>query len=357
MNKINALSLFACAGIGELKLHLNQIDTKVANELLEDRCKFYSYNHPNVDVICGSISDPNIKKQIISKSIANNVEYIQATPPCQGFSQAGNMDPQDPRNFLILDTIDVIKGINPKWVLIENVPGFARNSLLVNGSSINIIEHIKISLPNYNVTCEVLNAADYGIAQTRKRAIVLISRKDVKQLSFPPKHAKKVTVKDVIGHLPILESGESSNIPWHKALTHNDKHVLWMKNTATGKTAFDNPIHFPQKDGRRIIGFKNTYKRIDWNKPAPTITMLNSAISSQNNVHPGRLQANGSYSDARVLTVYELMVLTGIEKDWKIPYWAKETLIRNMIGECVPPCIPYEITKQLMDIKKELKNG
>ena len=47
-----------------------------------------------------------------------------------------------------------------------------------------------------------------------------------------------------------------------------------------------------------------------WDKPAPTITMKNGSISSQNNVHPGRLLPNGTYSDARVLTVAELSILT-----------------------------------------------
>lgn len=347
MKEIKALSLFACAGIGELKLENNGVKTVVANELLEERCKFYKENHPNTQIICGSISDAIVKKNIIDESIKNCVEYIQATPPCQGFSQAGAMDPSDPRNFLIIDTLEVIKGIQPKWILIENVPRFAKNSLIVNGKAINIIAYIIESLPNYNIKCEVLNTADYGIAQSRKRAIVLISRKDVKQLEFPKKHSKKVTVRDVIGSLPSLESGEKSNIKWHHALIHNDNHVLWMKNTPTGKTAFDNPVHYPQKNGRTIKGFKTTYKRIDWDKPSPTITMCNNAISSQNNVHPGRLMADGTYSDARVLTIKELMLLTGIDGLFNIPSWAKETLIRHMLGECVPPCIPYEITKQL----------
>ena len=347
---INALSLFACSGIGELRLHENGINTVVANELIEKRAKFYKENHPNTNMICGSITDLDIKKIIIDESIKNNVEYIQATPPCQGFSQAGAMEEGDPRNFLIKDTVDVIKGVNPKWVLIENVPGFARNSILVSGASINIIDYIRTSLPNYNVACDVLNAADYGIAQTRKRAIVLLSRNDVKQLEYPAKFSKRVTVREAIGHLPTLESGQKSSIDWHYSPVHNAKHILWMKNTATGETAFDNPVHYPQKDGRVITGFKTTYKRIEWDKPAPTITMSNGAISSQNNVHPGNLLADGTYSDARVLSIKELMIISGIDGLWKIPTWAKDNLIRHMLGESVPPCIPYEITKQLKGV-------
>lgn len=344
---IKSLSLFSCAGIGELLLEKNNIKTVVANELLTNRSELYKYNHPNVNIIEGDIHDENIKQKIIKTSIDNNVEYVQATPPCQGFSRAGKCNKNDIRNILICDTVDIIQQVEPKWVLIENVPEMINNSIVVDNKKIKIIDYISIRLKNYNIKYEILNTKDYGIAQNRKRAIILLSKKDVYQLKFPEKKDKIVTVKDAIGHLPSLESGEQSNILYHYAKIHNDNHIRWMKNTPTGKTAFDNQKHFPQKNGRKIKGYNTTYKRISWDKPSPTITMCNGAISSQNNVHPGRLQNDGTYSDARVLTIHELMILTGIEKLWKIPEWAKDNFIRQMIGECLPPCIPYEITKQL----------
>jgi DNA (cytosine-5)-methyltransferase 1 len=344
---INALSLFACSGIGELRLHENGINTVVANELLEDRCKFYSHNHPNVNVICGSISDPDIKKKIIEQCLANKVEYIQATPPCQGFSSAGSMDSTDPRNFLIMDTVEVIRAVKPKWVLIENVPNFAKHSLFINGAAINTIDYLKSALSDYNIDCRVLNTADYGIAQNRKRAIVLISSRNVKQLVYPVPHKKKITLKEAIGHLPSLESGRTSIIDYHYALNHNNNHILWMKHTPTGKTAKENFKYFPEKDGRPIKSFPNTYKRMSWDKPAPTVTTNSGVISSQNTVHPGNPLPDGTYSDARCLTLKELMIITGIDGIWKFPKGCKESFIRLMIGESVPPCIPYEVTKQL----------
>ena len=70
---------------------------------------------------------------------------------------------------------------------------------------------------------------------------------------------------------------------------HNERHKLWMTHTPTGKTSFLNKVYYPKKEsGERIKGFATTYKRIEWDKPAPTITMANGSISSQNNVHPGR---------------------------------------------------------------------
>jgi DNA (cytosine-5)-methyltransferase 1 len=347
---IKALSLFACSGIGELRLQENNIKTVVANELIEERCELYSYNHPSVKMIRGSISDPEIKEKIISESIANGVEYIQATPPCQGFSSAGSMDPTDPRNFLIMDTVEVIRKVKPKWILIENVPNFAKHSLFLNGDSINTIDYLKATLSDYNVDCKVLNTVDYGIAQSRKRAIILMSRKDVKQLVYPNPYKKKITLKEAIGHLPSLESGRTSIIEYHYALNHNNNHILWMKHTPTGKTAKENFKYYPQVDGRPIKSFPNTYKRMSWDKPAPTITKNNGVISSQNTVHPGNPLPDGTYSDARCLSLKELMIITGIDGIWKFPKDSKESFIRSMIGESVPPCIPYEVTKQLKNI-------
>ena len=90
-----------------------------------------------------------------------------------------------------------------------------------------------------------------------------------------------------------------------------------------------------------------TYKRIEWDKPAPTITMCNGAISSQNNGHPGYLKENGEYSDARVLTLKEILILSGLPDNWKAPEWASENMIREVIGEGVPPRLIESILANL----------
>ena len=147
-----------------------------------------------------------------------------------------------------------------------------------------------------------------------------------------------ITVRAAIGNLPSLESNQKSDLKFHYAPKHCDNHILWMKHTPTGKTAFNNEIYFPQKaDGTRIKGFATTYKRMDWDKPAPTVTMCNGAISSQNNVHPGRMLPDGTYSDARVLTLLELFRIMGLPDDWNVPEWASDNLIRKVIGEGIPP--------------------
>lgn len=343
---IKGVSLFSNVGIAETYLKKHNVSIVIANELLEDRAKFYKFCHPETDVIIGDITRDTIFNELIKKSKKLGVEFLLATPPCQGMSVAGKMDENDPRNRLIIKVVDFIKEINPKNVIIENVPTMLKTNIVVNGKKIKIVDYIKNELSSrYKISFNLLNAADYGTAQTRNRAIVLMSKIDYWKL---PKKQKQITVEEAIGHLPSLESGDTSNIKYHFAKKHNDNHILWMKHTPTGKTAFENEIYFPQKeDGTRIKGFSTTYKRMSWDKPAPTITMCNGGISSQNNVHPGRKKADGTYSDARVLTLKEIMILTGLPENWEVPEWASENLIRKVIGEGVPPKMIEELVKNM----------
>jgi DNA (cytosine-5)-methyltransferase 1 len=232
--------------------------------------------------------------------------------------------------------IDFIKATKPENIIIENVANILNFSILHQEKQIKIVDFIKEQLAplQYFINYAVLDASDYDTPQYRKRAIFLISRH--KMWHFPAKKPK-ITVLDAIGDLPSLESGQDSGIKYHVAKTHNQQHILWMKHTPTGKTALENAVFFPQKNNRKIKGFATTYKRIDWHKPAPTITMCNGAISSQNNVHPGRKIQQNQYSDARVLTILELLRLTGLPDDWNIPNWASDNLTRQVLGESFPP--------------------
>lgn len=342
--------MFASGGISEIYLNETNVDIVLANELLQERCNFY-YEYYKSDIICGSICDKNIYKEIIQKSKEKNVDFVMATPPCQGMSKAGRMQFDDPRNVLFLYIINIIKELKPKYCLIENVPEFIKTNYLDidTKQSKPIMEKIKEELlQHYNIDYSVLNAQDFGVPQSRKRAIVLLSRKDLPIWNIPNTKMNIITVRETIGHLISLESNEKcidknnkikdqNMINWHNSLKHNDNHILWMKHTPSGMTAFKNKIHFPQKDGRKIKGFNTTYKRIDWDKPSPTITMSSGSISSQNNVHPGRKLNNDTYSDARALTIYELMLLNSIKKDWNIPKMATDKLLRHLFGESVPP--------------------
>lgn len=342
--RIKGVSLFSSSGIGEAFFKDAGIDIVVANELLEDRANLYANLYKDTKMICGDILDKKIFNQIVKES-GSDVDFLVATPPCQGMSVAGkNRDlytmHTDMRNLLVFKVIDLIKIKKPDYVLIENVPNFLKVKLPHKGK-LALLEDILNDLfgKEYEIDTKVMDASDYGVPQRRLRALVKMNKKGL-VWNWPAKSSKKVTVKEAIGHLPTLESGGKSNIPWHFARKHSESHTLWMKHTPTGKSAFENNVHYPKKDnGQRIKSYMTTYRRIRWDEPSPTITMRNDAISSQLNVHPGRKLKNGTYSDARVLTPLELMILASLPKNWNLPKDTPETLIRKSLGESVPPLL------------------
>ena len=349
MEKINALSLFASSGIGEFYLNEIDINVKVANELLENRANIYKKLYPNSNMICGDITNPKTYKKIIKAAKKEKCNLVIATPPCQGMSVAGKMDKNDSRNTLIISAIDSILDLDADFALIENVPGMLKFVIKIENEWVKITDYILNKLDStYNISFNIVNVADHGTPQSRKRSIILISKRSLKINWKIPDKEKQITVEEAIGHLPSLESEEKSDIKYHYAKKHKAEHILWMKHTPTGQTALNNEKYFPNINGRKIKGFLTTYKRIRWDAPSPTITMCNGAVSSQNNVHPGRKNKDGTYSDARVLTLLELFLLMGLPSDPSFPKDTTENQIRHILGEAVPPILLKKILDQIL---------
>ena len=347
--RLTGISLFASAGIGETYFKEVGIDIKLANELVEKRAKLYRAINPETTVVCGDITKEEVFSEIIA-SCPEKVDFILASPPCQGMSLAGKNRSQktmeaDERNYLITYVVKAIKATNPDYVLVENVPALLKLELQYAGRYRTVLAILQYEFGNqYEIDSLIVDSADYGVPQTRLRAIIKMNRKGTKW-SWPQKK-DKVTVRDAIGHLPSLEAGECSEIKWHFARKHSADNILWMKHTPTGKSAFSNPVYYPQKkDGTRVKGYESSYRRIKWDAPAPTITVRNDCIASQRNVHPGRPLPDGTYSDARVLTPLELMILNSLPTDWNIPDDTPELLIRQCIGESIPPLMLKEIVR------------
>lgn len=108
-----------------------------------------------------------------------------------------------------------------------------------------------------------------------------------------------------------------------------------------------------KKNGEKVKGYDTTYHRLFWEKPAATITKWNGIMGSQNNVHPGKFWKNDEngeplYTNPRVLTIYELLIVSSLPTDWDIPDWANDQLIRFVIGEGVPPLMVKKIIEPVM---------
>ena len=352
---MRGISLFASAGIGETYLSEVGVNIIVANELIKRRADLHSCLYPNCKTICGDITDHNVFAEIIGTS--KDIDFLLASPPCQGMSIAGKNRHQetmitDKRNFLINYVFDAIELLSPKYVLIENVKQLLKIKLPYKDNLYTVVEILNMKFgEKYEIEGRVVDAADYGVPQTRIRAIIKMYPKD-SQWNWPTPVSHKKTVEDTIGHLPSLEAGEDSGIKWHFARPHTKNNILCMKHTPTGCSAFANKEYYPKKeDGTRIKGYESSYRRIKWNEPAPTITMRNDCIASQRNVHPGRLLPDGTYSDARVLTPLELMLLNSLPENWNIPEHTPEILIRQVIGESIPPLMIKKIVEEIPELK------
>lgn len=379
--KLRGLSLFANVGVAEAYLEQIGVDMRIANELLPQRAQFYADVYPHTRMVCGDIMDDSLRDKLVSDAIEENVNFVMATPPCQGMSMAGNRLEFDIRNELIYYAVDIIKRVNPEYALIENVPTILKTKIAVDGEIMLIPDYLKLELGDrYRFNSDsLIKAMDYGVPQMRERNIFLLVRKDKNVDWHFPEKERMITLEEAIGGLPsvdpLLREGEEQTLKhfpdfikkreaaariskWHHPPVHSWKQVEWMMHTPTGKSAIYNEVYYPQKaNGEHIVAHHNHYRRMAWDKPSRTITQNNGVISSLACVHPGRPYTSKDgqvlYSDPRVLTIYEVLIVSSLPVDWPIPDWADDNLIRKVIGEGIPPKLIKVIVEQLLNQLKD----
>jgi len=376
---MKTLSLFSNIGVAEAYLSAIGVDIVLANELVARRAELYSQIYPNTEMICGDITNEEVKTRIIERAKSLGVTAIMAAPPCQGMSRAyRTKKADDERNLLILPVIEITKKLRPKHVFIENVPAFSDTIIHVNNSITTIADQINKELgKQYHISSSRIDTMNFSVPQTRKREIILLTRRDISELwRIPKEDTSLVSLEVAIGDLPSLdpkvtdisEKELRSLFPeflsklknaqkiskWHKPPTHIKRQVVTMMHTPTGKTAFDNDKHIPIKsDGKPVVGYKSTYRRLRWSDPASTVTMDNRKISSQNNVHPGRYigqneSGDAIYSDARALSLFEIMRIMSLPDDWPLPDDVNEAFVRSVIGEGIPPLFVKKVFDEIM---------
>ena len=253
MKKLRGLSLFSNVGIAEAGLSALDVDMIYANELLKDRARFYSCVHPETEVVDGDITNDDIRTILVNKAKESNVNFVLATPPCQGMSEAGNRFEFDERNQLITYAVDVIQRVKPEFAIIENVPTILHTKIFVDGNVMLIPDYLKHVLSDYHFNSEsLIKAMDHGIPQMRERNIYLLVRNDIDLVWEFPEKEPVVTLESAIGHLPSLDPmlREGLNFtlekfpdfeikrrkglkvsPWHFPPTHSWKQVEWMMHT------------------------------------------------------------------------------------------------------------------------------
>lgn len=381
--QFNCLSLFASAGVAETYFADHGINVKVASEILKERVDIYRHLYPEVNMFLGDITNQDNYHNIIKAAKKAKCDFIMATPPCQGMSSAGKMLKDDPRNRLIINVVDAIKDINPKFVIIENVPEILTTKIKIEDEWTLISDYLVTELGELYIfnKRKVVNAMNYKVPQSRERCIFLLARKDQNiHWEFPEPSDELITMRMAIGDLPSLDPdvtdiSEKERLllfphyyekkaaglavsRWHCPPKHKMRHVIAMMHTPEGNTAWNNQIYYPTlADGTKSKGYKNTYKRQWWDKPAYTITKYTSRIGSQENGHPGYPIVDSDneeerlWSDPRTMTIFELMRLTSLPDEWGIPDSASTNVIREILGEGVPPRL---IEQALISLEKQL---
>ena len=204
------ISLFSGCGGSSLGYKWAGFDELLAIDFDRNSVETFKLNFPDVPVWQRDICKISGKEIVDFCGIKEeDLDLLDASPPCQGFSIVGKRKVMDTRNSLFLELVRLIKEIRPKTFLMENVPGMMRGRM--KGKFIEIMEALKGT--GYDVKCKLMNAKYYNVPQSRQRLIWIGVRKDLNiQPSFPEPSNKLITVKRAIGHLEESEKDKRKRV-------------------------------------------------------------------------------------------------------------------------------------------------
>lgn len=380
-NKPTYVSLFSSAGVGCYGFKLEGFECIATNELLEKRlniqkinkkCKFES------GYIAADIKE-NATKNLIYGEIKkwdklgnDRVDVVIATPPCQGMSVANHKkkDKEIERNSLIKESVDLIKNINPRFFVFENVAAFWKTGCLdKTGCVVTIGEMITEELGgSYLIHNEVLNLKNYGSNSSRTRTLVIgVDKKfsdDISAIELMPDYTVEKTLFEVIGNMKSLNWGEYDSEDFFHSFRTYPKHMLpWIEHLEEGQSAFNNKSDElkPHRivNGELVINKSknaNKYTRQIYNKVAPCIHTRNDQMASQNTVHPIDNRVFSIRELMRMMTIpdsfkwldYDLSYLNQLSAVEKQKISKKEEMnIRQSIGEAVPTVIFQQIAAKI----------
>nr|WP_241888818.1 DNA cytosine methyltransferase [Helicobacter pylori] len=229
------------------------------NEILEKRLNIQRINRKcklDESYISGNIKKPETKEKILkqigfySKKFGNDrVDLVIATPPCQGMSVANHKKKNDEikRNSLVIESVDLIKQIKPRFFILENVPSFYKTGCIdKNDNLLEIGSMIEQNLSgDYMLYDEVINFKNFGANSSRTRTLVIGVCKEFKDftsaLEFFPDFKQEKTLKEVIGSLKPLTWGEYDSADFYHSFRTYPKHMQeWIKDLKEGQSAFEN---------------------------------------------------------------------------------------------------------------------
>ncbi len=348
MSTLNVLDLFC--GAGGLSYGFESAGFNVLLGIDSDAkaLETFELNHKGAKALCGDITQIEYEKDIKPLLGENRIDVIIGGPPCQGMSLSGPRKFDDPRNKLYLSYIWLVKEIQPKAFVIENVPGLV--ALFDGQIKDSIIE--KFTEMGYKIQYKILCAADYGVPQSRKR-VVFVGTK-VGEFHYPEVNPDVVTCSMALSDLPPLEHelGEevsdypippqneyqqlmrrrSDKVLNHVAANHSEKVQKIISLVPDGGNYKDLPEEY-----RSSRNFHVAWTRFASNKPAPTID-----TGHRHHFH---------YKYNRVPTVRECARLQSFPDDFR--FLGNKTQQFRQVGNAVPPLMAQAIAEQVKKMLEE----
>lgn len=333
------VSLFSGGGGLDIGFKKAGYDIVWANDVNEDAVNTYKAN-VDTNIICEDLY------KIDEKTIPS-CDVIIGGPPCQSFSLAGNRNSDDSRGRLVWRYIDILRQLQPKAFLFENVIGLlsAKNK---EGEKILPLLLKTFADEDYSLSYKVLNAADYGVPQLRRRLIIVGLKGFMSNFTFPSEthnedgsngKKKYVTVREALGDLPI--PSKDCGITEHEWPTMSELDKYICHHVKPGGNYMDIPDDVNSvriKRLKRDGGHTTCYGRMDPNKPSYTINTYFNRPNVGCNIH---------YEQERLITPREAMRLQTFPDDYQFVTKSKQA--KNLIiGNAVPPLLAEVLAKHLL---------
>lgn len=323
-NGLNFIDLFSGAGGLSCGLTMAGFTPIASVEIMPEAVETYRYNFVNQksfneNVETRDIRQASVKENLYASVKDKHVDLIVGGFPCQGFSMAGHRVVADERNSLYREMLEIVKTLQPDFVVMENVEGL--RSMLNGKVEAKIISDYKEA--GYDINVTVLNSADYGVAQVRRRVIFIGNRIGVKNY-----HPKPLLTPDLYttlgeGIKRFMTMPENKKIN-HIFTRHSAEMVEKIKNVPEGMSLYGN--------------YSDAWKKSPWDKPSCTVKENHGGV----NLHPKL---------PRVLTPRELAALQSFPDDFIFKGSKKWQLVQ--IGNAVPPLLGKAIGVAVAKALKE----
>lgn len=351
------------AGAGGLSLGFEQagFDVAAAIEIDPIHCAVHEYNFPNSAVICASVVDltgAEIRKRAGLKD--EDVDCVFGGAPCQGFSMIGKRVLDDPRNQLVFHYVRIVKELQPKYCVFENVKG------LTLGKHKQFLSELIEALGDagYDVLLpyQVLNAADFGVPQDRRRLFLIGTRKGLTMPEYPTPTGR-VTVKEAIDDLP--------NADDFSALIHSDSVPVKFKSKsvyANQLRGFENDpkdFSYPRDFDPHVLSasLRTDHTDLSRQRFIDTEHGKTEPVSRFHKLHPegvcntiraGTDSARGAFTSPRPIHPYHPRVITVREaaRLHSYPDWFRFHVTKwhgfRQIGNSVPPLLGRAVGGQIV---------